>query len=455
MTNADSGKSFRLPVVTQPRSPVIVEAPEPAAGEPSSPTQGVKHVELAPKHDFAGKFRHPELIDRLKDYVRSQAEARRIIEQGGEPPDGSALPDAAPVSINLDLTTGCNYACDHCVDMDILNKPFQYKHENLVESLRLMAERGLRSVIVIGGGEPTLYRKFEEIIRYMKSLDLRVSIVSNGSGQKKIARIADCLGAEDWVRLSLDSGTDPTFQAMHKPRRTIRLEDICETVPGIKRINDRFQFGFSFIITWKGAFINDTKIVENLDEIVLGATLAKVNEFDYISFKPFLTRAPENNAEIVDLHDNQSNFERVLERIRRHLDEAKRLETDRFRVLESTNLRVLENGSYRQFMQQPRQCHMQFFRQVLSPLGLYNCPVYRNQPHGRISDKDGYAGREQFRESLSGTAGLLRTFDASTQCRQVTCLYNHVNWWIEDLIRHPEKLDGIEPDYQREPDYFL
>ncbi len=124
-------------------------------------------------------------------------------------------------------------------------------------------------------------------------------------------------------------------------------------------------------------------------------------------------------------------------------------------MLESTNLRVLENGSYRQFMQQPRQCHMQFFRQVLSPLGLYNCPVYRNQPHGKINDKDGYADTDRFRESIESTGGLLRTFDASAQCHQVTCLYNHVNWWIEDLIRHPDKLDGIEPDREREPDYFL
>jgi hypothetical protein len=289
----------------------------------------------------------------------------------------------------------------------------------------------------------------------MKSLGLAIAIVSNGSRQHKIAEIADCLDEEDWVRLSLDSGRDSTFQAMHKPKGSITLEAICEAVPGIKRINDRFQFGFSFIITWKGAFINDTNIVENMTEIVAAAELAKKNEFDYISFKPFLTRAPGNNAEIVDLDDADARFEEVLDRIREHLDRAKQIETDRFKVIESTNLRVLENRSHRSFMHQPRQCHMQFFRQVLSPLGLYNCPVYRNQPHGKINDKNGYAGIDRYRESVASTGSMIESFDASQQCRQVTCLYNHVNWWIEDLIDNPEKLADLHPDTAREPDYFF
>ncbi|MHC4414302.1 MAG: radical SAM protein [Planctomycetota bacterium] len=449
-------KSIPLTVFNRPAAPVAIDARDLApAREPLPPTDGEKHTELSAVHDFAGKFRQPALVERLRQYVRHQSEVRRAIEEGHDPPPASALTDAAPVSINLDLTTGCNYACDHCVDMDILNQPFKFKHESLLESLRIMAERGLRSVIVIGGGEPTLYRRFEEIIRYMKSLDLRIAVVSNGSGQAKIARIADCLDEEDWVRLSLDSGHDRTFQAMHKPKRLITLEEICEAVPGIKDINDKFQFGFSFIITWKGAFINDTKIVENLDEIVLAAELARKNRFDYISVKPFLTRAPENNAEIVDLQDTDSHFEHVLSRIRQGIDRAKRLQTDRFRVVESTNLRVLENGTHRDYMQQPQQCHMQFFRQVLSPLGLYNCPVYRNQPQGRISDKDGCADLDRFHESVRSTASLIRTFDASHECRQVTCLYNHVNWWIEGLIRDPAKLDDLHPDPDREPDYFF
>src|SRR5688572_15308461 len=328
-----------------------------------------KQTELAAKHDFAGKFKHPQIVDRLKGYVRAQASMREAVKEG-RTFDPAWLPEAAPISINLDITTACNYACDHCVDKEILNQPIKYDHQRLLDSLRVMTERGLRSVIVIGGGEPTVYPKFSETLRYMKSLGLQVAVVSNGSGQKKIEEIADCLDQDDWVRLSLDSGHDDTFTAMHKPKRPITLDEICSPVKRIKRINPRFQFGYSFIITWRGATINDTNIVENLHEIVGAAERAARFGFDYISFKPFLTRAPENNAEIVGLDDAETErFEQVMETIRRNIDQAKRLQSDSFRVLESTNLRVLENRSHRQFMHQPRECHMQFFRQILSPLG--------------------------------------------------------------------------------------
>src|SRR5688572_9267475 len=413
-----------------------------------------KQTELAAKHDFAGKFKHPQIVDRLKGYVRAQASMREAVKEG-RTFDPAWLPEAAPISINLDITTACNYACDHCVDKEILNQPIKYDHQRLLDSLRVMTERGLRSVIVIGGGEPTVYPKFSETLRYMKSLGLQVAVVSNGSGQKKIEEIADCLDKDDWVRLSLDSGHDDTFTAMHKPKRPITLDEICAPVKRIKAINPKFQFGYSYIITWRGATINDTNIVENLHEMVAGGERARRCGFDYISLKPSLTRAPGNNPEILDLDEETERFEEVMRTIRQYIDEAKLLQTDSFRVIESTNLRVLENRSHRQFMRQPRQCHMQFFRQILSPLGLYNCPVYRNQPQGKLNDKDGYATEDGLRQTLQNTGLLICNFNATRECRQVTCLYNHVNWWIEDLIENPEKLEELHADASREADFFF
>ena len=414
-----------------------------------------KQIELTPIHDFAGKLMQPEILSGVKEYVRWQVEQRSRFDAGEASTGNERVPDRAPVSINLDLTTACNFACDHCVDKNILNKPFRYEHDRLLASLEGMAKHGLRSVIVIGGGEPTTYKHFVETIRFMKDLGLQVSIVSNGSGMDRIAEVADRFDGGDWVRLSLDSGTDATFQAMHRPRIQITLEQICEAVPGIKEINPAFPMGFSFIITWKGATIHDQNIVENVHEIATAAELACRNRFDYIALKPFLTRARANNAEIVDLKDTDGHFEEVMARIRVEVDRARKFATPGFRVYETTNLKVLENRSYRDYTHQPRHCHMQFFRQVLSPLGLYNCPVYRNQPHGKLGAKDAYADEASFEATRAAVAALIRDFDATEQCQEVTCLYNHVNWWLEDLIRHPEKLDPLEARSQVPEDFFL
>ncbi len=445
-----------MPVNTTNDSDELAQSKADSSGmTPNSNNNVERHVELSKIHDFASKLQQPEILKVVREYVEWQAGCRN--PKGGKYSEleKNRVPDFAPVSINLDITTACNFACDHCVDKDILNTRTKYNHAALLDSIKLMAKKGLRSVIIIGGGEPTVYPKFGETVRLIKSLGLQVSVVSNGSRLRRILEIADCLDENDWVRLSLDSGSNSVFQAMHLPKQPISLDQICEEVPKIKAVNPRFKIGFSFIVTWKGASINDANIIENIHEMVEAAKRAKQYGFDYIAYKPFLTRAEANNAEVVDLRFINKHLDEIIARIRSQVDEAKQLEDDKFKVYETTNLKVLENRSHESYTNQPKTCHMQFFRQVLSPLGMYNCPVYRNQPHGRIGGKDSYASTENFNETRERTATLIDQFNATKQCKEVSCLYNHVNWWIEDLIQYPEKLDSVVPLIDSEPDYFL
>ena len=416
-----------------------------------------KQTELSPIHDFMGKLRQPEVLTRLKEYVAWQIEWRNgyannsmTLEEALE-----KAPINAPISINLDVTTACNYRCDHCVDMDILNKNINYEHEKLKDSLTYLAEKGLRSVIIIGGGEPTAYKGFEDIVCHLKAMNIQIGVVTNGSMLKKIEAVADVLEAKDWVRLSLDSGTNETFRAMHKPgSKKCTLEWICSHIPNIKKINPDFQIGFSFIIVWKDCETNDTKIIENVDEMVTAAKLAKDHQFNYISFKPFLTRAEINNAEIIGIDKEREYVESVMKKIRDSINESKKLDDDNFAVIESTNLRVLENGTYMNYTDQPHNCHMQYFRQVLSPLGVFNCPVYRHVPQALLGEKHAYDTQAGVVETQKNTLRLIEAFDATQECKDVTCLYNHANWFIEDLINHPEKLDSLDSNFER-GDYFL
>jgi len=373
-----------------------------------------KQTELSPIHDFMGKLRQPEVLGKLKEYVEWQVQWREGYANNSMTLDEALemAPISAPISINLDATTVCNYKCDHCVDMDILNKNINYKHENLKNSLTYLAEKGLRSVIII-------------------------------------------VDERDWVRLSLDSGTNETFRAMHKPgSKKCTLDWICSHIPAIKKVNPKFQIGFSFIIVWQDCETNDTKIIENVDEMVTAAKMAKDHQFDYISFKPFLTRAEVNNAEVIGIDKEREYVESVMKKIRAYVTESMQLNDDNFAVIESTNLRVLENGTYMNYTEQPHNCHMQYFRQVLSPLGVFNCPVYRHVPQALLGEKHAYDTQQGVIDTQKNTLRLIEAFDATSECKDVTCLYNHANWFIEDLINHPEKLDSLDSSFDR-GDFFL
>ncbi len=404
-------------------------------------------------HDFTGKLRQPEVLPLVLDYVRWRRAVRQAESAGKTPP---AAPDIAPISINLDLTTACNFRCDHCIDWDILNTRNNHEEQVLRDSLREMRNRGLRSVILIGGGEPTVYPHFSSFVRYLKELDLQVAVVTNGSGSHKIHEVADCLDERDWVRLSLDSGTNDTFVRMHKPiNKALTLESICEWAPKIKDKNPRFKYGFSFIIVWKGAEReDDVKIVENIHEIETATELAREHRFDYISLKPFLVRS-DTGSEVMDPEHAEQELQAMVRRIRASVDRAKTYATDTFQVLESTNLQVLEKGSWREFTHQPQVCHMQALRQVLTPTGLYNCPAYRGVDRARIAGKEAFQDAATTTETLTSLSSQLEGFDAARACKEVTCLYHDTNWWIDGIVKSDEDLDAALTAGDERYDYFL
>jgi sulfatase maturation enzyme AslB (radical SAM superfamily) len=401
-------------------------------------------------HDFTGKLRQPSLRRHLATYVEWRRELRRARAVGGPDP---APPAIAPISINLDLTTACNYRCDHCIDWDILNTKHQHDDDTLRSSIETMAARGLRSVILIGGGEPTLHAGFSEFVRFLKRLELQVAVVSNGSRGDKLLEIADALDPSDWIRLSLDAGSNELFRAMHKPvKKSLTLDAICEWIPKIKERNPAAQVGFSYIIVWGGAARQDVAIHENIHEVVMATERARRFGFDYIALKPVLERGA-GGAEVMDPRASE-DLDRVIARIRAEVDRAMQLETATFKVRVSTNLRVLEEGSWRDYTRQPRVCHMQALRQVLTPMGTFNCPAHRGVEKARIGGPDAYADAAMAQLAAGQLADLMERFDASHECREVTCLYNGVNWWIEKMVEDPRETIEIEPGDERF-DFFL
>ena len=380
--------------------------------------------------------------------MKWQRTARAARAAGRAVPD---LPDIAPLSINLDLTTACNYACDHCIDWDILNSKVRHEDEALRESMARMAERGLKSVILIGGGEPTLYPGFAPFVQFLKGLGLSVAVVSNGSRGDRLMAAAPFFTEGDWIRLSLDSGSNEVFRRMHNPSsKTLTLDEICSWMPKIKAANPQVQLGFSFVITWQGGSRGSVKVIENIHEMVMAAKRASDAQFDYISFKPFLERQ-EDGAEVMDPAKTEAELQAVIARIQQNLEEARAAVRPGFRVLASTNLRVLMAGTWRDYTKQPKVCHMQMLRQVVTPLGTFNCPAHRGVEKAQVGGKELWQVPPAAQHA---TVKLLDSFDASHECREGTCLYNSTNWWLEELVEASAPLPEEAPAPEQK-DWFL
>ncbi|MDI6891362.1 MAG: radical SAM protein, partial [Thermodesulfovibrionales bacterium] len=160
--------------------------------------------------DFASKLRQHSIIETLRRYILWQRGIRDSNKTTALRNSGSSDFSEGPVSINLDITVACNYSCTHCVDAKILNTGDKFSQVEIFKTIEVLRSNGLKSIILIGGGEPLLHPQFEAVVHYIKTFGLQLSIVTNGSNISKLIKIAGHLGEKDWIRFSLDAGSDKT-----------------------------------------------------------------------------------------------------------------------------------------------------------------------------------------------------------------------------------------------------
>jgi MoaA/NifB/PqqE/SkfB family radical SAM enzyme len=396
------------------------------------------------EHDFGTKLRQESAIQRLREYVAWQRSLRT--HPGQEPPL------LAPLSVNLDLTMACNFSCPHCVDSTILNHGKSLSLKSIQSTIETLHSRGLLSVILLGGGEPTLHKDFEKVVRTIKNKGLQLGIVTNGSRLDRVMKVADLLQEKDWVRLSLDAAREETFQALHRPRTGVTLEKILRHAKKLKEKNDVLSLGYSFVIVWEGIVIQGGSLTPNVEEMEEAAGLAGEYSFDYISFKPCLVRLEFSQRESLLDHVDKESERRIVEEIRAHLEKARTAAGDRVKILESVNLKALLNLQTETIKRQPPRCHMPFFRTVVSPSGIFHCPAFRGVEKARIADPDGYLSDGRFDESLRDTAASIQSFRAEEECNVVGCFYHDTNWWLEEFIHSSRDIVNL---LQVEDDNFF
>lgn len=393
----------------------------------------LKHKE----YDFSSKLRQDSTIERLKKYIIWQ----RSFTSGE---DRSTPPNFAPISINLDLTSACNFACPHCVDSKIINTGEYLDIENIKRTVDILQSHGLLSIILLGGGEPTLHKDFEKIVSYIKSKGLQLGIVTNGSRLYQVANIAELLEKEDWVRISIDSASQDTFAKSHRPKTVVTLDDILQNAREVKMRNPQITLGYSFVIVWEGIYLNGHKLCQNMGEMAEAVRLASEYSFDYVSFKPCLIRLQDSQKEsLLDKLDRKRE-ERIIEDIKNNLRKAKSIAEGKLKTLQSINLRALLDNKLSEIKRQPKRCHMQFFNTVFTPSGVFHCPAFRGVEKAKIAECNGYVDKTRFDETLQTVAHSIATFDAEKECNVVACFYHHVNWWVERFIHSSKSVDEIE-----------
>jgi hypothetical protein len=398
------------------------------------------------EHDFSFKLRQQSVLPRLKTYFE-WIRAYRKNENHAD------ILEMAPVSINLDLTAACNFACPHCVDSGILNTGTRLETVSLRRSMDLLIRKGLLSVILIGGGEPTLHPDFEEIVRHLKKRGLQIGIVTNGANLHPVINVAPLLKKKDWVRISVDAASEKTFLQSHRPKQKITLEKILRNAMALKGKNPDILLGYSYVIIWDGIRVAGRPIPSNVHEMADAVIVAENYGFDYISFKPFLTRLPGSQKESLLTDSGDGRKIALVEHLHHGLDKAFKASSKGISIMESVNLTALLNGTVAHMKCQPKTCHMQAFNAVFTPTGIYRCPAFRGNQKAKIAGVQGCSTISNIQDTSRNLSESLKRFNAAEECSVIACFYHHVNWWLEKFTDSDQSVEIISPE--EDDNFFL
>ncbi len=162
------------------------------------------NYELLRRHQ-AGHVETDVAVDEIADQCgMSGVELRKLLTAYVEVPHIEFHPSDV---CNL-CCTGCTYFHD-----DPRRKPPAIHYP--LPDVRHVAKLRPRSMVIIGGGEPTLYRSgdsfFPELVAEIRAYmpGIRLALVTNGT-HKPAGSWPNCF---DWIRVSLDAATGSTYES--------------------------------------------------------------------------------------------------------------------------------------------------------------------------------------------------------------------------------------------------
>lgn len=106
------------------------------------------------------------------------------------------------ISTHVSPEGACNLKCPYC-SVTYRDTHSRIKLERIYDYIEKLKTRGLKAVILTGGGEPTAYRNFNELVTWLKyERGLSVALITNGTLARRVS--PDAWRAFSWIRISIN-----------------------------------------------------------------------------------------------------------------------------------------------------------------------------------------------------------------------------------------------------------
>ena len=155
------------------------------------------------------------------------------------------------LAIRLETNRSCNLSCRYCYAQSGGNVTDESTYDTLCDIVRQARDLGVKSIVVIGGGEPTLHPQFRQLISFIDSLGIRPMVFTNclkvteGLASFLYDHNASVMGKLDSLRPEVQNylaGRENAYDRIHRG-----LEKLLEAGFGEPDEPEKLRLGASFV----------------------------------------------------------------------------------------------------------------------------------------------------------------------------------------------------------------
>jgi len=183
----------------------------------------------------------------------------------------------SPIHIQMIPTNRCNLKCSFCSCSERA-KELELDFELMKRIIDKCKALGTKAVTLTGGGEPLLYRHFNDMVEYYVKSDIKVGLVSNGMALHKAD--STVLNKVTWCRIS--NGDDRSF-----------TDKYYETLSSVVKNAPNVDWAFSHVVSTKPNLYEISRVVEfanrhNFTHVRLVADLFHPGDVDMTGIREYL-----------------------------------------------------------------------------------------------------------------------------------------------------------------------
>lgn len=196
-----------------------------------------------------------------------------------------------PIEVEISPSGACNHRCTFCA-VDYIGYHSAFLDKNtLISNMAEMKKRGLKSVICSGEGEPLLNPEMPNMANQMAEMGLDVAMSTNGVLLNH-DMASECLKAFTWIRYSIASFENISYQAIHRGREC-DLERVKKNLADAVEIKKKNQLRATL-------GVQCLLIPDNEFQLVSMAKELREIGVDYFTIKPYSQHLHSQNHLDVD-----------------------------------------------------------------------------------------------------------------------------------------------------------